>query len=103
MLAAAGAVLFAATPASHAAKSGNIVSITLPKETAAFKQGKGVNVANAFYTVCHSADDIYMQPSLTKQQWEAEVVKMKKVYGCLIKDEDIPTVVSYLMSPDGTL
>jgi hypothetical protein len=51
--------------------------------------------------ICHSVDYIYMQPPLTKDQWQAEVVKMKKVFGAPVPDGEVDTIVEYLMSQDG--
>jgi hypothetical protein len=51
--------------------------------------------------ICHSVDYIYMQPPLTKDQWHAEVMKMKKVFGAPVPDSDADTIVKYLMSQNG--
>lgn len=77
------------------------VSIQLPPETAAFKPGPGQEVAQAQCIACHSVDYIYMQPPLTEAQWRAVVIKMKKVFGAPIADEDAETVVRYLVVQNG--
>lgn len=77
------------------------VKITLPEENARFKPGPGLEVAQVQCMICHSADYIYMQPPLSKDQWQAEVTKMKKVFGAPIPDSDIDTVVTYLLSQNG--
>jgi len=50
---------------------------------------------------CHSVDYICMQSPLTKDQWQGEVVKMKKVMGAPIPDNEVDTIVEYLMSQNG--
>ncbi len=77
------------------------VSIDLPKETAHFKPGPGVQVAQTYCVICHSADYIYMQPPLTRAQWEAEVTKMRKVFGAPLPEDQVKTVVDYLMTQNG--
>jgi hypothetical protein len=60
------------------------VSYTLPEETAAFKTGPNVDVAQNNCTACHSADYISAQPRNVKSKkdfWLAEVTKMIKTYG----------------------
>ena len=77
------------------------VSIQLPAETAELKPGPGLDVARANCMICHSVDYIYMQPPLTREQWQGEVMKMKKVMGAPIADGDVDTIVQYLMSQNG--
>src|SRR5574340_6014 len=79
------------------------VSIDLPQETAQLKPGPGLAAARDNCMICHSVDYIYMQPPLTKEQWHAEVVKMKKVMGAPIADGDIDSIVQYLMSQNGKM
>ena len=83
------------------AESPTEVKITLPPEKARFKPGPGMEAANQSCTICHSVDYIYMQPPLTKEEWHGEVMKMKKVFGCPIPDNDVDTVVNYLVSQNG--
>ena len=75
------------------------VSYTLPDETAAFKPGPNLEVAQNTCTACHSADYIQTQPrgpKFKKDFWQAEVTKMIKVYGAPIDDADVPKIVEYL-------
>ena len=76
-------------------------SITLPADAAMFKPGPGVAAAQANCLICHSAAYVSTQPTLTKAQWNAEVVKMKNVYGATIADDQIPVVVDYLTAQYG--
>ncbi len=84
-----------------AADDSTVVTIDLPVETARLQPGPGVEVATAACMVCHSVDYIYMQPPLTKDQWRAEVGKMKHVFGAPFPEQDIDTIVTYLMSQNG--
>jgi mono/diheme cytochrome c family protein len=75
------------------------VSYTLPDETAAFKPGPNLEVAQNNCTACHSADYIQTQPrgaKFKKDFWQAEVTKMIKVYGAPIEDADVGKIVEYL-------
>lgn len=75
------------------------ISYQLPQETAAFKPGPNLDVVKNNCTGCHSADYIAIQPRNVKSKkdfWQAEVTKMKKVYGAPIEDADIGRIVDYL-------
>ena len=75
------------------------INYELPEETAAFKPGPGVEVAQNNCTACHSADYIQTQPrgiNFKKDFWRAEVTKMIKVYGAPIDDADASAIVDYL-------
>lgn len=78
------------------------VTIQLPEEPIQFMAGPGREAAGKNCVKCHSADYIYMQPPLTQEQWHALVMKMKKTYGAPIDDGEVDTVVTYLMSQNGT-
>jgi mono/diheme cytochrome c family protein len=74
-------------------------SYTLPNETAGFKPGPNLEVAQNNCTACHSADYINTQPrgpKFKKDFWQAEVTKMIKVYGAPIDDADVAKIVDYL-------
>ena len=75
------------------------VTYVLPEETAQFKPGPNLEVAQANCTACHSADYIKTQPrgpKFGKDFWTAEVNKMIKVYGAPIEEADIGKIVDYL-------
>jgi mono/diheme cytochrome c family protein len=94
---ASGTLAYAAgTPGS------GTVDVQLPPDTAAFKSGLGEQVARSNCTICHSADYIYIQPPLPHAQWEGEVNKMQKVYGCPVPERDVETLVNYLFSQNGS-
>lgn len=77
------------------------VSIDLPKDKVQFKPGPGAQVAQTYCVICHSAGYVYMQPPLTRGQWEGEVNKMRKVYGAPLPEDQVKTVVDYLMTQNG--
>ena len=77
------------------------VSIQLPAERTHYKPGPGVEVVQRECIACHSADYVSMQPPLTEAQWRATVAKMKNAMKAPIKDEDVDTIVQYLMSQNG--
>ncbi|QIG99327.2 MULTISPECIES: c-type cytochrome [unclassified Bradyrhizobium] len=75
------------------------VNYKVPEETAAFKPGPNLDVAQNNCTACHSADYIKTQPQgekFKKDFWQAEVTKMIKVYGAPIDDADVGKIVEYL-------
>jgi hypothetical protein len=51
--------------------------------------------------LCHTPRYVLMQPAFSRKTWQAEVEKMKKVYGAPIVDDQIPSIVDYLMSVRG--
>jgi mono/diheme cytochrome c family protein len=72
---------------------------TLPNETAAFRPGPNLEVVQNNCTACHSADYVNIQPrgpKFKKDFWQAEVMKMIKVYGAPIDEADIGKIVDYL-------
>lgn len=72
-------------------------SYELPDETAEFRPGPGVELAQTNCTACHSADYINTQPPrMGASFWEAEVKKMKKTYGAPIEDADLKGIADYL-------
>lgn len=88
-------------PQGSLAEEMGVVTIQLPAETAQLKPGPGLEVTRNNCITCHSVDYIYMQPPLTREQWHGEVMKMKKVMGAPIPDNEVDTIVQYLMSQNG--
>ena len=72
------------------------VSIKLPPDRMQYQPGAGVELANAYCTMCHAADYVYMQPVENKDKWVAVITKMKKVFGCPVDDQDIDALAAYL-------
>ncbi|MCP3460976.1 cytochrome c [Bradyrhizobium sp. CCGUVB23] len=74
------------------------VDYKTPDETAAFRPGPNLEVAQGNCTACHSSDYIATQPPMKDKKafWQAEVAKMIKVYGAPIDDADVGKIVDYL-------
>lgn len=51
--------------------------------------------------ICHSPRYVLMQPLFSRKTWQAEVTKMKQVYGAPIEDKQMPAIVNYLVSVRG--
>ncbi len=101
-LIAYSALLVAISFASFAADSTQ-KSIQLPPDNAMaeLKPGQGVEVAKANCVACHSTDYIVWQPGRDAKQWEAEVKKMRDVFGAPINDAEAKTIVEYLTAVYG--
>lgn len=97
----AALLTFGAGPILLAEDRSGEVKIDLPPETAKLKPGPGMDVTSRSCTICHSVDYIYMQPPLTREQWTATVMKMKKVFGAPIAENDVAIIVNYLLSQNG--
>ncbi|MBN9086906.1 MAG: cytochrome c [Reyranella sp.] len=75
------------------------INFALPDETAQFKPGPNLEVVQGNCGACHSADYVQTQPigpKFKKDFWQAEVIKMIKVYGAPIDEKDVPAIVDYL-------
>jgi mono/diheme cytochrome c family protein len=73
------------------------LSYELPDETAEFRPGPGVELAQSNCATCHSAEYDSMQPpKMGDAFWLAEVKKMKNTYGAPIEDADIKGIADYL-------
>lgn len=96
---AAAAALVVVLPLARA------LEITLPVETAAYAPSDhpGYAATMAFCTTCHSAEYVRTQPlNLTPAYWKATVVKMKKVFGAPIPDDQLDAITDYLVKTYGT-
>ena len=72
------------------------LDIQLPPETAAFKQGIGVEIANGQCLTCHSVEYVTMQPPMPRAFWKSSVQKMQQKYGAPISDNQVDAIVDYL-------
>ncbi len=78
------------------------VSITLPEESAQYRKGTGVDLANSYCMGCHSADYVLTQPpAMSRAFWAAEVKKMKEVFGAPVPDDQVNGIVEYLVNTYG--
>ncbi len=89
----AGAVVLAQQPQQE-----------MPPETATYRQSAlpGYALVQRNCLTCHSAQYVSTQPRLPRSYWEATVKKMKKPFGALFPDEDIPAMVDYLSRTYGS-
>jgi cytochrome c551/c552 len=84
------------------ALNAEVIKITLPPETAAFKPAAGIQLANGQCMTCHSADYISMQPLKGLDFWQAEVKKMKDKYGAPIPSDLLDELAAYFAVNYGT-
>jgi mono/diheme cytochrome c family protein len=106
----------AASPWSHAADSGAAapkagsgdrhirwakVRVELPRSQAIFPPGDGADIANAQCLICHSAGMVLRQPALTREQWAAEIAKMRSDFGAPLPADQIDRLVTYLHQING--
>jgi hypothetical protein len=77
--------------------------ITLPAETERLRPSllPGYVLATADCLICHSPDYLRTQPVLPRATWQAEVLKMQKVYGAPIPATDVDPLVDYLVKTYG--
>jgi len=78
-------------------------SITLPDDNpmAQLKAGRNVEVTRNNCISCHSTDYIVRQPGSDAKKWEAEVMKMIKVYGAPVSEADATAIIDYLATSYG--
>src|SRR6266478_6083762 len=88
--------------ATAASSGAGEVSISLPPETAVFKPGTGVELAQANCFTCHSADYLAIQPPMPPKFWEATVKKMREKFGAPIPPEAVPGLLEYLTANYGS-
>lgn len=96
----AAAAVFTLAEALMAADA-HVVSIELPEDHDSYRPGPNVEDAQGYCAACHAADYVYMQPPLSREQWQGEVVKMKNVFHCPMPDDKVDAIVEYLMSQNG--
>ena len=78
-----------------------IVRIELPASDEPFPAGTGADIASSQCLICHSAGMILTQPPLKKDEWRAEIVKMRSVYGAPIPDDQVDGLLEYLTAING--
>ncbi len=76
----------------------------MPPETATYRPSDlpGYALVQRNCLTCHSAQYVSTQPRLPRSYWDATVRKMKKPFGALFPDEDIPAMVEYLSKTYGS-
>lgn len=78
-----------------------VVSITLPAETAVYREAPGVELVKGHCITCHSAEYVNTQPPMPRKFWEGSVKKMKEKFGAPIADNIAPMLADYLTAAYG--
>jgi len=73
-----------------------IVRVELPASDEAFPPGIGADIANSQCLICHSAGMVLTQPPLKKDEWRAEIMKMRASYGAPIPEDQVDGLSEYL-------
>jgi hypothetical protein len=72
-----------------------VVSVELPVSNEIFPSGPGSDVADSQCLICHSAGMVLRQPPLTKEEWRAEILKMRSAYGALLPVDQVDALSEY--------
>ena len=78
-----------------------IVRVELPTGDESFPPGIGADIASSQCLICHSAAMVLTQPPLKKDEWRAEIMKMRSAYGALIPDDQVDGLSEYLKNING--
>jgi cytochrome c5 len=78
-----------------------IVRVELPASDEPFPPGTGADIASSQCLLCHSAGMVLTQPPLKKDEWRAEIMKMRSAYGAPIPEEQIEGLSEYLKNING--
>lgn len=84
-----------------AERQGAIVKGELPESDGFFPPGVGADIASSQCLICHSAGMILTQPPLKKDEWRAEISKMRTVYGAPIPEDQVDRLAEYLKNING--
>jgi mono/diheme cytochrome c family protein len=78
-----------------------IVKVELPASNESFPPGAGADIASSQCLICHSAGMVLTQPPLKKEEWRAEIMKMRSSYGAPIPEEQVDGLAEYLKNING--
>jgi len=78
-----------------------IVRVELPASDETFPPGVGADIASSQCLICHSAGMVMRQPPLTKDEWRAEIMKMRTSYGAPLPEDQVDGLSEYLKSIGG--
>jgi mono/diheme cytochrome c family protein len=78
-----------------------IVKVALPENDEPFPPGIGADIAGSQCLICHSAGMVLTQPPLKKDEWRAEIMKMRSAYGAPIPDDQVDALSEYLKNING--
>jgi mono/diheme cytochrome c family protein len=82
-------------------RQSGIVKIELPASDESFPPGVGADIANSQCQICHSAGMVLTQPPLKKDEWRAEITKMRTAYGAPIPEDQVDGLAEYLKNING--
>jgi sulfite dehydrogenase len=74
---------------------------TLPPEKPVLKTTPGVELVQSNCLICHSAEYLTTQPSLTREQWKASITKMQQKYAAPVTAEAVEPLLDYLVRSYG--
>jgi cytochrome c5 len=77
--------------------------IYLPAHGRAFSGDPQASVANTYCLMCHSGGMVMTQPPLTLSQWQAELRKMIKTYGCPLPQSDVDKLAQFMVQSNQNL
>ena len=78
-----------------------IVRVELPAGDESFPPGIGADIASSQCLICHSAGMVLTQPPLKKDEWRAEIMKMRSSYGAPIPEDQVDGLSEYLKNING--
>lgn len=93
--------LFVIALTTSTLRADSVVSIQLPQETATYRAGNGVELAQNLCITCHSADYASMQPPMPRKFWEGTIKKMKDKFAAPIPDEMMAKLADYFTASYG--
>jgi hypothetical protein len=70
--------------------------ITLPYHGREFAGGPQAGVANTYCLMCHSGGMVLTQPPLPLSAWQAELNKMRRVYGCPLPESAVDDLAQFI-------
>src|SRR5262249_21858688 len=70
--------------------------ISLPAHGREFSGGPQAAIANTYCLMCHSGGMVMTQPPLMIAQWQGELRKMSKTYGCPLPQSDVGELAQYM-------
>jgi mono/diheme cytochrome c family protein len=76
------------------------VSVELPASKTSFPPGDGAEITGQCL-ICHSADMVLRQPPLTKDEWTAEINKMRNAFGAPLPPDQVEALARYLYRING--
>jgi mono/diheme cytochrome c family protein len=78
-----------------------VVKVELPASDEIFPPGPGAESAASHCLICHSAGMILRQPPLTKDEWRAEIMKMRSAFGAPVPEDQVDGLTEYLWGING--